>query len=71
MTFVFPFHVFQAECEELQKSVQGLTNENHGLKDELQRLSQECEKLASENTSIKVFSMTDCELFFLYLYREC
>ncbi|KAK9948662.1 hypothetical protein M0R45_004227 [Rubus argutus] len=43
----------QAECEELQKSVQGLTNENHGLKDELQRLSQECEKLASENTSIK------------------
>ncbi|XP_050367882.1 G-box-binding factor 1 isoform X2 [Argentina anserina] len=43
----------QAECEELQKSVQGLTNENHGLKDELQRLSQECEKLASENSSIK------------------
>lgn len=62
---------FQAECEELQKSVQGLTNENHGLKDELQRLSQECEKLVSENTSIKVFLNDNCNSLFLYLYMEC
>jgi plant G-box-binding factor len=33
--------------------VESLSNENHTLKDELQRLSEECEKLTSENSSIK------------------
>lgn len=30
-----------------------LSNENRTLRDELQRLSEECEKLTSENKSIK------------------
>ncbi|CAN4123596.1 unnamed protein product [Withania somnifera] len=43
----------QAECEELQHKVETLSNENHGLKEELRKLSEECEKLTSENNSIK------------------
>lgn len=44
------------ECEELQASVQLLTTKNCTLREELQRLSQECERLTSENSSIKVSS---------------
>ncbi|KAI3726478.1 hypothetical protein L1987_66275 [Smallanthus sonchifolius] len=43
----------QAECEELQARVETLNNENHSLRDELQRLSEECGKLTAENDSIK------------------
>ncbi|MFS7973337.1 putative transcription factor bZIP family [Helianthus anomalus] len=43
----------QAECEELQVRVETLNNENHSLRDELQRLSEECGKLTAENDSIK------------------
>lgn len=43
----------QAECEELQARVEALNSENHSLRDELQRLSDECGKLTSENNSIK------------------
>ncbi|KAK4347961.1 hypothetical protein RND71_034300 [Anisodus tanguticus] len=43
----------QAECDELQHKVETLSNENHGLKEELQKLSGKCEKLTSENNSIK------------------
>ncbi|XP_076960713.1 G-box-binding factor 1-like isoform X1 [Bidens hawaiensis] len=43
----------QAECEELQARVETLNSENHSLKDELQRLSEECGKLTAENDSIK------------------
>ncbi|XP_024982912.1 G-box-binding factor 1-like isoform X2 [Cynara cardunculus var. scolymus] len=43
----------QAECEELQARVEVLSNENHSLRDELQKLSEECGKLTSENNSIK------------------
>ncbi|KAF5736052.1 G-box-binding factor 1-like [Tripterygium wilfordii] len=43
----------QAECEELQAKVETLNNDNHNLKDELKRLSEECGKLTSENNSIK------------------
>lgn len=50
---------WQAECEELQHRVESLSGENRGLRDELQRLSEECEKLTSENNSIKA-----CSLFF-------
>ncbi|KAL4582567.1 hypothetical protein LXL04_007120 [Taraxacum kok-saghyz] len=42
----------QAECEELQAKVEALSNENHSLRDELQRLSEECGNLTSENNSI-------------------
>ncbi|KAJ0734577.1 putative transcription factor bZIP family [Helianthus annuus] len=45
----------QAECEGLQARVETLNNENHSLRDELQRLSEECGKLTAENDSIKVF----------------
>ncbi|MFS8028715.1 putative transcription factor bZIP family [Helianthus anomalus] len=41
------------ECEELQARVETLNNENHSLRDELQRLSEECGKLTAENDSIK------------------
>lgn len=44
----------QAECEELQRRVQSLNNENSNLREELERLAAECEKLTSENDSIKV-----------------
>ncbi|XP_057449414.1 G-box-binding factor 1 isoform X2 [Lotus japonicus] len=44
----------QAECEELQKRVESLGNENQTLREELQRVSEECMKLTSENNSIKV-----------------
>lgn len=44
----------QAECEELQVRVENLSNENRALRDEMQRLSEECENLTSENSSIKV-----------------
>lgn len=43
----------QAECEELQHRVETLSSENRSLRDELQRLSEECVKLTSENDSIK------------------
>ncbi|KAM0019973.1 putative transcription factor bZIP family [Helianthus debilis subsp. tardiflorus] len=43
----------QAECEELQARVETLNNENHSLRDELQRLYEECGKLTAENDSIK------------------
>ncbi|KAL7604882.1 hypothetical protein Lser_V15G19750 [Lactuca serriola] len=43
----------QAECEELQARVEALSNENHSLRDELRRLSEECGNLTSENNSIK------------------
>uniref|UniRef100_A0A7C8Z021 BZIP domain-containing protein n=1 Tax=Opuntia streptacantha TaxID=393608 RepID=A0A7C8Z021_OPUST len=43
----------QAECEELQRRVQSLNNENSNLREELERLAAECEKLTSENDSIK------------------
>ncbi|KAK1422133.1 hypothetical protein QVD17_25036 [Tagetes erecta] len=43
----------QAECEELQARVETLNNENHSLRDELKRLSEECGKLTAENDSIK------------------
>ncbi|KAJ4962988.1 hypothetical protein NE237_022927 [Protea cynaroides] len=42
----------QAECEELQLKVETLSNENHTLKDELQRLAEQYAKLTSENSSI-------------------
>ncbi|MFS7983479.1 putative transcription factor bZIP family [Helianthus anomalus] len=44
----------QAECEALQATVETLNNENHSLRDELQRLSEACVKLTAENDSIKV-----------------
>ncbi|CAN0890675.1 G-box-binding factor 1 [Linum grandiflorum] len=43
----------QAECDELQHRVKDLTNDNQTLKDELLKLSEECEKLKAENESIK------------------
>ncbi|KAK9066901.1 hypothetical protein SSX86_014225 [Deinandra increscens subsp. villosa] len=43
----------QAECEELQARVETLNGENHSLRDELQKLSEECGKLTAENDSIK------------------
>lgn len=43
----------QAECEELQRKVDTLNNENHTLRDELRKLSELCEKVTSENQSIK------------------
>jgi len=43
----------QAECEELQKKVECLNNENSVLKDELRNLAEECMKLTEENTSIQ------------------
>lgn len=48
----------QAECEELQRRVESLSNENSNLREELNRLSAECEKLASANNSIKVCQNT-------------
>lgn len=42
----------QAECEELQVKVDNLNNENQTLRDELQRLAEQCEKLTSENNNI-------------------
>ncbi|KAK8710362.1 hypothetical protein V6N13_145688 [Hibiscus sabdariffa] len=44
----------QAECEELQARVESLANENCTLRGELKKLSEECEKLVSENNSIKI-----------------
>ncbi|KAL4306304.1 G-box-binding factor [Arachis hypogaea] len=45
----------QAECEDLQKKVE-LGNESQTLREELQRVSEECEKLTAENNSIKIMS---------------
>ncbi|KAL6995656.1 hypothetical protein U1Q18_005790 [Sarracenia purpurea var. burkii] len=42
----------QAECDELQCKVEKLNNENQTLRDELNRLAEECEKLTSENNSV-------------------
>lgn len=39
-----------------------LNNENRSLRDELKRLSEECEKVTSENNTIKVFQ---CPFSFL------
>ncbi|MFS8029398.1 putative transcription factor bZIP family [Helianthus anomalus] len=43
----------ETECEELQARVETLNNDNHSLRDELQRLSEEFGKLTAENDSIK------------------
>ncbi|KAL1541888.1 G-box binding factor [Salvia divinorum] len=43
----------QAECEDLQHRVDLLNGENRALTNELQRLSEECAKLVSENNSIR------------------
>ncbi|KAK7252897.1 hypothetical protein RIF29_37158 [Crotalaria pallida] len=43
----------QAGYEELQKRVEVMGNENRILRGELQRVTEECEKLTSENNSIK------------------
>ncbi|MQM04749.1 hypothetical protein Taro_037553 [Colocasia esculenta] len=42
----------QAEYEELAHRVGLLNEENHGLREELARIQEECEKLASENVSL-------------------
>ncbi|KAI3728089.1 hypothetical protein L6452_16717 [Arctium lappa] len=43
----------QAEREELRARVAGLRNENLLLREELQRLSVECDKLANQNMTMK------------------
>ncbi|KAF5785788.1 putative transcription factor bZIP family [Helianthus annuus] len=43
----------QAECKALQATVETLNNENHSLRDELQRLSEACGKLTAKNDSMK------------------
>ncbi|CAH9094723.1 unnamed protein product [Cuscuta epithymum] len=43
----------QAECEELQKAVGTLTNDNRSLRDEVQKVSEERLKLRAENEFIK------------------
>ncbi|CAH9067268.1 unnamed protein product [Cuscuta europaea] len=43
----------QAECEELQKAVGMLTNDNRSLRDEVQKVSEERLKLRAENEFIK------------------
>ncbi|KAK4360555.1 hypothetical protein RND71_019507 [Anisodus tanguticus] len=58
-----------AECEELQHKVEILGNENHGLKEELRKLSEECEKLTSENNSIKYLSIPFLPWAVSCLYR--
>ena len=45
----------QAECEDLQVKVDKLSNENLTLRDEVQKLAEECEKITSENNSIMVY----------------
>uniref|UniRef100_A0A1D1XP28 G-box-binding factor 1 n=1 Tax=Anthurium amnicola TaxID=1678845 RepID=A0A1D1XP28_9ARAE len=42
----------QAEYEELALRVGSLNEENHGLREELARIQEECEKMASENASL-------------------
>ncbi|CAN8276433.1 unnamed protein product [Cochlearia groenlandica] len=43
----------QADCEQLQQRLEILSNENQSLRDEMQRLSGECDKLKTENNSIQ------------------
>lgn len=42
----------QAECEELATKVQALTSENTSLREELNRMTEECKKLSAENSSL-------------------
>ncbi|KAH7438947.1 hypothetical protein KP509_04G038200 [Ceratopteris richardii] len=42
----------QAECEELASKVQILTSENTSLRDELNRMTEECKRLSAENSSL-------------------
>ncbi|XP_071735267.1 uncharacterized protein [Rutidosis leptorrhynchoides] len=51
----------QAECDKLIVRVQVLSNENGNLKDELQRLAEQCKKLTSENNSMKDKLNKHCE----------
>ncbi|XP_074376167.1 light-inducible protein CPRF3-like isoform X2 [Apium graveolens] len=43
----------KAECEELQERVDALKNENHNIRKKVQRISEACTKVTSENHSIK------------------
>ncbi|WOH00346.1 hypothetical protein DCAR_0519705 [Daucus carota subsp. sativus] len=45
----------QYEYEEVQHRVHALNNENHFLREELQKVSEECNKVTSKNDSIKVW----------------
>lgn len=47
--------------------VESLSNENRSLRDELQKLSEDCEKVTSENSSIKVSLTFSCSFLSLYL----
>lgn len=47
-------YVEQAECEELATKVETLTVENMALRNELNRMAEECKKLTAENASIMV-----------------
>lgn len=44
----------QVECEELAKHVETLKEENSSLRDDLEHMREECEKLAAENASLIV-----------------
>lgn len=48
--------------------MESLANENSNLRDELQRLSEECEKLSSENGSIKVWKLTPFVVYSVSLH---
>ncbi|XP_063950542.1 light-inducible protein CPRF3-like isoform X2 [Daucus carota subsp. sativus] len=48
------------EYEELQHRVHALNNENRFLKEELQKVSEECNKVTSENDSIKAQLLKIC-----------
>jgi molecular chaperone GrpE (heat shock protein) len=50
---------FQAETEELAKRVELLTAENTSLKREINRLTESCKKLSSENSALMVLPYLD------------
>jgi hypothetical protein len=50
---------FQAETEDLAKRVELLTAENTSLKREINRLTESCKKLSSENSALMVLPYLD------------
>ena len=46
--------LLQAECDELAAKVQSLTSENASLREELNRMTEECKKLSADNASLLV-----------------
>lgn len=71
--YITLIYSIQAETEELAKRVQSLTSENINLKSEINKLTENSEKLKLENVALVVHKIQDCFFCFACIldYYDC